>query len=183
MSVPILDLSSQQVCNVIHINDKPSLSNVLFFSRYEQCCLCVGVREETQTVEAAPQSLWSHRHCHMLGSRHHMEHCRLRYDHGCTSDIVTLCIISGSRDTTAIIWDLSRWTYIKNLPGHAGPVACVNINELTGDIVTCAGSWLYLWDVNGNIVSRVDTGQAQILCVAQVGILTSHWSVAVNTGL
>ena len=40
--------------------------------------------------------------------------------------------VSGSRDRTAIIWDLSRWTYIKNLPGHAGPVAAVNINELTG---------------------------------------------------
>ena len=80
--------------------------------------------------------------------------------------------VSGSRDTTAIIWDLSRWTYIKNLPGHAGPVAAVNINELTGDIVTCAGSWLYLWDVNGNLTSKVDTAVSlesgsQILCVAQ----------------
>ena len=43
--------------------------------------------------------------------------------------------VSGSRDQTAIIWDLSRLTYVKNLPGHAGPVAAVNINELTGDIV------------------------------------------------
>ena len=47
--------------------------------------------------------------------------------------------VSGSRDTTAIIWDLSRWTYIKNLPGHQGPVACVNINELTGDKETRFG--------------------------------------------
>ena len=65
--------------------------------------------------------------------------------------------VSGSRDTTAIIWDLSRWTYIKQLPGHAGPVAAVSINPLTGDIVTCAGAWLYLWDVNGVAVANVDT--------------------------
>ena len=83
--------------------------------------------------------------------------------------------VSGSRDKTAIIWDLSRLSYIKNLPGHAGPVAAVNINELTGDIVTCAGSWLYLWDVNGNSLARVNTAPpagrdkvtSQILCVAQ----------------
>ena len=56
-----------------------------------------------------------------------------------------------------------------------GPVAAVSINELTGDIVTCAGSWLYLWDVNGHSLASVDTvpppGAAstsvQILCVAQ----------------
>ena len=62
--------------------------------------------------------------------------------------IISGIAVSGSRDRTAIIWDLSRWkyncafvkfndlferwTYIKNLPGHVGPVAAVNINELTG---------------------------------------------------
>ena len=85
-------------------------------------------------------------------------------------------VVSGSRDETAIIWDLSRLTYIKNLPGHAGPVAAVNINELTGDIVSCAGCWLYLWDVNGNSLATLNTApgldreqqaSSQILCVAQ----------------
>ena len=59
--------------------------------------------------------------------------------------------VSGSRDRTAIIWDLSRYCYVKHLAGHAGPVAAVTVNELTGDIVTCAGSWLYLWDINGRL--------------------------------
>lgn len=40
---------------------------------------------------------------------------------------------------------------MKHLAGHAGPVAAVTVNELTGDIVTCAGSWLYLWDINGRL--------------------------------
>ena len=92
--------------------------------------------------------------------------------------------VSGSRDTSAILWDLARFTYIKSLPGHAGPVAAVSINELTGDIVTCAGSHLYLWDVNGVAIASVNTAPSpintglwhekaaagaasQILCVAQ----------------
>lgn len=65
--------------------------------------------------------------------------------------------MSGSRDRTAIIWDLARYVYIKHMPGHVGPVAAVAINELTGDIVTCAGAWLYLWDVNGRPVAKVNT--------------------------
>ena len=46
--------------------------------------------------------------------------------------------VSGSRDRTAIIWDLSRYTYVKHLSGHVGPVAAVTIDELVGNIVTCA---------------------------------------------
>ncbi len=40
--------------------------------------------------------------------------------------------VSGSRDRSAIIWDLARYCYVKHLPGHVGPVAAVTINELTG---------------------------------------------------
>ena len=58
-------------------------------------------------------------------------------------------------------------------------MAAVNINELTGDIVTCAGSFLYLWDIQGNPIASVNTvpsphsrsdvtsANSQILCVAQ----------------
>ena len=84
--------------------------------------------------------------------------------------------VSGSRDRSAIIWDLSRYTYVKHLPEHAGPVATVAINDTTGDIVTCAGSWLYLWDIGGRPLASIDTNavcpplspqpkQQQILCV------------------
>ncbi|CAG9840042.1 unnamed protein product [Diabrotica balteata] len=50
-------------------------------------------------------------------------------------------IISGSRDCTAIIWDLSRGVFVRQLRGHAGPVAAVAVNDLTGDIATCAATW------------------------------------------
>ena len=40
-------------------------------------------------------------------------------------------IVSGSRDRTCIMWDLSRLAFIRQLRGHAAPVAAVCINELT----------------------------------------------------
>ena len=40
-------------------------------------------------------------------------------------------IISGSRDRTCILWDLSRLVFVRQLRGHAAPVAAVCINELT----------------------------------------------------
>ena len=46
---------------------------------------------------------------------------------------------------------------MKTLPGHNGPVAAVDINQLNGNIVSCAGSCLYVWDVNGVPVASIDT--------------------------
>ncbi|XP_019753468.2 WD repeat and FYVE domain-containing protein 3 isoform X1 [Dendroctonus ponderosae] len=81
-------------------------------------------------------------------------------------------IVSGSRDSSAIIWDLSRGVFVRQLTGHAGPVAAVAVNELTGDIATCAATWLHVWSINGCALAAVNTcvGRAdrmqQILCVA-----------------
>ncbi|XP_017775866.1 PREDICTED: WD repeat and FYVE domain-containing protein 3 isoform X2 [Nicrophorus vespilloides] len=81
-------------------------------------------------------------------------------------------IISGSRDSTAIVWDLSRGLFVRQLRGHAGPVAAVAVNDLTGDIATCAATWLHVWSINGDELACVNTcvGTAdrmqQILCVA-----------------
>ncbi|CAH0558995.1 unnamed protein product [Brassicogethes aeneus] len=81
-------------------------------------------------------------------------------------------IVSGSRDCSAIIWDLSRGVFVRQLRGHAGPVAAVAVNDLTGDIATCAATWLHVWSINGDELASVNTcvGRAdrmqQILCVA-----------------
>lgn len=40
-------------------------------------------------------------------------------------------IISGSRDRTCILWDLSQLCFVRQLHGHVAPVAAVYINELT----------------------------------------------------
>ncbi|KAF5299222.1 hypothetical protein FQA39_LY02395 [Lamprigera yunnana] len=81
-------------------------------------------------------------------------------------------IVSGSRDGTAVVWDLSRGLFVRQLRGHAGPVAAVAVNDLTGDIATCAATWLHIWSINGDELASVNTcvGRAdrmqQILCVA-----------------
>ncbi|XP_036321880.1 WD repeat and FYVE domain-containing protein 3 isoform X2 [Rhagoletis pomonella] len=81
-------------------------------------------------------------------------------------------IISGSRDGTAIVWDMSRFTFVRQLRGHAGVVAAVAINDLTGDIATCSATWLHVWSINGDPLAMVNTcvGSAdrmqQILCVS-----------------
>ena len=40
-------------------------------------------------------------------------------------------IVSGSRDRSCILWDLIRLRFVRQLRGHAAPVAAVCINELT----------------------------------------------------
>lgn len=81
-------------------------------------------------------------------------------------------IVSGSRDGTAIIWDMSRYIFVRQLRDHAGIVAAVAINDLTGDIATCSSTWLHLWSINGDCLATVNTSigsvdrMQQILCVA-----------------
>ena len=82
-------------------------------------------------------------------------------------------LVSGSRDRTAIIWDLSRLTFVAQLSGHSAPLAAIAINEVTGDIAICSGTWLHLWSINGHPLANVNTlvgqqmGRSQhILCVS-----------------
>lgn len=73
-------------------------------------------------------------------------------------------IVSGSRDRTVIIWDLNRFTFVRQLGGgppdklvHHGPVSAIAINDITGDIATCASSWLYMWTINGELLAKIDS--------------------------
>lgn len=81
-------------------------------------------------------------------------------------------IVSGSRDGSAIVWDLSRFIFVRQLRDHVGLVAAVSINDLTGEIATCSATWLHIWSANGDALATVNTsiGSAdrmqQILCVA-----------------
>uniref|UniRef100_A0A1B0A860 WD repeat and FYVE domain-containing protein 3 n=1 Tax=Glossina pallidipes TaxID=7398 RepID=A0A1B0A860_GLOPL len=99
--------------------------------------------------------------------------------HGHTDAVTSLSasaayniIVSGSRDGTAIVWDMARFTFVRQLRDHAGVVAAVAINELTGDVATCSATWLHVWSINGDPLATVNTsvGSAdrmqQILCVA-----------------
>ncbi|UYV62149.1 WDFY3 [Cordylochernes scorpioides] len=99
--------------------------------------------------------------------------------HGHTEPVTCLAtsrnynlIVSGSRDHSCIIWDLNCLTLVRQLRGHPAPVAAVSINDVTGDIATCAGTFLYLWTINGDEIAYTNTATGrsdrnqQILCVA-----------------
>ncbi|XP_056350777.1 WD repeat- and FYVE domain-containing protein 4 [Oenanthe melanoleuca] len=65
--------------------------------------------------------------------------------------------VSGSDDRSCIIWDLSQLTLINQLPAHQESLRAVAINNSTGDILSCAGSCLYLWTVNGQLLASTST--------------------------
>ncbi|XP_043911583.1 WD repeat- and FYVE domain-containing protein 4 [Protopterus annectens] len=76
-------------------------------------------------------------------------------------------IVSGSLDRTCIVWDLNQLIYITQLPGHETGLSCVALNDLTGDIVSCAGAHLYIWTVNGQAIANINTAcgpDEYILC-------------------
>ncbi|XP_026315295.1 WD repeat and FYVE domain-containing protein 3 isoform X1 [Hyposmocoma kahamanoa] len=88
-------------------------------------------------------------------------------------------VVSGSRDGQVIVWDVERGIFVRQLtpeaPGLPPPVSALAIDDLTGDIATCRGSWLYAWSINGDLLGAVDTaggrtsgggGPQQVLCVA-----------------
>ncbi|XP_036194412.1 WD repeat and FYVE domain-containing protein 3 isoform X9 [Myotis myotis] len=95
-------------------------------------------------------------------------------------------IVSGSRDRTCIIWDLNKLSFLTQLRGHRAPVSALCINELTGDIVSCAGTYIHVWSINGNPVVSVNTftGRSQQIvccCVSEMNewdtqnvIVTGH---------
>ncbi|XP_054655209.1 WD repeat- and FYVE domain-containing protein 4 isoform X2 [Dunckerocampus dactyliophorus] len=86
-----------------------------------------------------------------------------------TASEVHSLVVSGSRDLTCILWDLEELSYVTQLVGHTSSVCAVAINDLTGEIASCAGSVLYLWTMKGQLLACSDTScgpQADILCVS-----------------
>ncbi|XP_076854600.1 LOW QUALITY PROTEIN: WD repeat and FYVE domain-containing protein 3 [Brachyhypopomus gauderio] len=76
-------------------------------------------------------------------------------------------VVSGSRDRTCIIWDLNKLSFVTQLRGHRAPVSALCINELTGDVVSTAGTYIHVWSINGNPIASANTftGRSQqILC-------------------
>jgi len=59
--------------------------------------------------------------------------------------------------------------FVRQLRGHAAPVAAVAINDLTGELATCAGTFLHVWTINGDEIANINTATGrgqQILCVS-----------------
>ncbi|XP_037638382.1 WD repeat- and FYVE domain-containing protein 4 isoform X1 [Sebastes umbrosus] len=78
-------------------------------------------------------------------------------------------IVSGSRDLTCILWDMEELSYITQLAGHKTSISALAINELTGEIASCAGPLLYLWTMKGQLLTCTDTScgpRPDVLCVS-----------------
>ncbi|XP_072347828.1 WD repeat- and FYVE domain-containing protein 4 [Scyliorhinus torazame] len=76
-------------------------------------------------------------------------------------------IVSGSCDRTCIIWDFNTLTYVSQLQGHKATVSAVSVNDVTGDIASCAGTYLHLWTINGRPITSINTSSEvteEILC-------------------
>ncbi|GMI76100.1 SPIRRIG, Beach-Domain Homolog A1 [Hibiscus trionum] len=70
-----------------------------------------------------------------------------------------MLIASGSDDCTVIIWDLSSLRFVRQLPEFPAPVSAVYVNELTGEIMTAAGTLLAVWSINGCCLAVISTSQ------------------------
>ncbi|XP_057826965.2 protein SPIRRIG isoform X1 [Cryptomeria japonica] len=68
-------------------------------------------------------------------------------------------IVSGSEDCTVIFWDLSSLEFVRQLPELSAPASAVHANELTGEVVTAAGTMLAVWSINGDCLATVNTSQ------------------------
>ncbi|CAM4704632.1 unnamed protein product [Lepidochelys kempii] len=92
----------------------------------------------------------------------------------CLAASVTYSVlVSGSNDRTCIIWDLNKLTYITHLPTHRASLSAIAINDSTGDIASCAGSYLHLWTINGQPLASISTacGLEEVIvccCFAEV---------------
>ncbi|KAJ8022395.1 WD repeat and FYVE domain-containing protein 3 [Holothuria leucospilota] len=94
-------------------------------------------------------------------------------------------IVSGSKDQTCIVWDLNQLVFIRQLKDLKDAVTAIAINDLTGDIATCAGVYLHLWSINGDKLASVNTSTGrdqQILCCAMSELVEWDLQNVIMTG-
>ncbi|KAG5653219.1 hypothetical protein H0H81_001696 [Sphagnurus paluster] len=69
-------------------------------------------------------------------------------------------VISGSKDGSAVLWDLNKGIYVRSIwHGEGGESTAVNlvaINESTGYIATCSRSKLCLHSINARPMATLD---------------------------
>lgn len=68
--------------------------------------------------------------------------------------------VSGSGDSTAIIWDTNRGLYVHSLRNHEGGVHLVSIDDQNGYIATASLSTVHLWTINGEHLASVSTSSS-----------------------
>ncbi|GCB70947.1 hypothetical protein scyTo_0001417, partial [Scyliorhinus torazame] len=136
-------------------------------------CLCAACPTPTTVITGGTSSVicvWE-----ITASKERAKSMMLREVlHGHTEAVTCLVvsssynvIVSGSCDRTCIIWDFNTLTYVSQLQGHKATVSAVSVNDVTGDIASCAGTYLHLWTINGRPITSINTSSEvteEILC-------------------
>ncbi|XP_054839943.1 WD repeat- and FYVE domain-containing protein 4 [Eublepharis macularius] len=87
-------------------------------------------------------------------------------------------VVSGSADRSGIIWDSNQLTCLARLPAHEACLSAVAVNDSTGDIASCAGMSLYIWNISGKPLARLDSASrlgATLSCCCFVQVM--DWDV------
>ncbi|EKM77777.1 hypothetical protein AGABI1DRAFT_121854 [Agaricus bisporus var. burnettii JB137-S8] len=89
-------------------------------------------------------------------------------------------IVSGSKDGSAVIWDLNRGAYVQSIWHHQrnnkseiAPINLVAINESTGYIATCSNLTLQLHTINARPIASLDLTTLPSYFSSHVASITS----------
>ncbi|OZJ02277.1 hypothetical protein BZG36_05064 [Bifiguratus adelaidae] len=83
-------------------------------------------------------------------------------------------IVSASEDQTAIVWDLNRKSYVRQLEGHETKIDLVAVNDTTGDIMTCSSNMLKIWTINGRLLVSKQVSLSQSITACHFYEPSSH---------
>jgi hypothetical protein len=94
--------------------------------------------------------------------------------------------VSGSDDGTAMMWDLSRSTLLHVLTGHPEGVLAVAIDDENGTVLTCSGSLIQAWSINGELLASLHRRQCAAFkfdlhsCAARQGSMWTSETIFVT---
>ncbi|WFD44362.1 beige protein-like 1 [Malassezia psittaci] len=77
-----------------------------------------------------------------------------------TSSAAWKLVVTGGRDHSAMVWDVTRRRHLRTLRGHAQAVHHVAIDDERGWIATAAGDEICVWSMNGHLLLRQSTRSA-----------------------
>ncbi|XP_056022508.1 lysosomal-trafficking regulator-like isoform X3 [Ostrea edulis] len=79
-------------------------------------------------------------------------------------------VVSGSEDSTCIIWDLNRLCYVRSITCHGSPVRVLAVSSTLGDIASVSqkgpGSQLMLHSINATPIAKNVTLESCINCLS-----------------
>ncbi|KAL3696042.1 hypothetical protein R1sor_010118 [Riccia sorocarpa] len=128
---------------------------------------CAGISRDGRVLvtggEDGVVAVWRLRKDGLRGSRRlHLQ--RALCAHTMSVTCLSVCqpyslVVTGSMDKTVIFWDLTSLEFVRQLPELPAPASAVHTNDMTGEVVTAAGSTLAVWSINGDCLAAVNTSQ------------------------